>query len=364
MFRQPNLSIRHSQRPDAPKVDSVIIFRIGSIGDTVVALPCFHHIARCFRNSRRILVTDIPGTQKAAPAESVLENSGLIDDVIYFPPPPRKLSDLIQLRERILNTNCTTLIYVADRGLSSTLRDICFFKCCGIKRVIGAPIKRDLRYPRVDALTGLAEYESERLARCLSSLGHIDLGNREFWDLRLKAEEIRTADRALSRLGGSQFFSINLGGKVTSKDWGDSNWTHLFRLLAIKYARLGVIFIGSVDEFERSDELAMNWVGSSVNLCGRLSPRESAAAMRNSVCFVGHDSGPMHLAAAVGVPCVCVFGGFNRPRTWHPMGDAHKIIHNMAGVREIRPEDVYAAIARCSRAGHQSGLTHVTPSLS
>src|SRR5262249_40932279 len=143
--------------------------------------------------------------------------------------------------------------------------------------------------------------------------------------------------------GGSQFLSINLGGKVASKDWGDSNWSHLFRLLAIKYAHLGAVFIGSTDEFDRSDKLAANWVGPSVNLCGRVSPRESAAAMRKSVVFVGHDSGPMHLAAAVGVPCICVFGGFNRPRTWHPMGEGHRIIHNMAGVCEIRPEDVYAA---------------------
>jgi len=358
MFRDLNLSSCHFQRPDAPKVDSVIIFRIGSIGDTVVALPCFHQIARCFRNSRRILVTDIPGTQKAAPAESVLENTGLIDDVIYFPPPPRKLKELIQLRERILNTNSTTLIYVADRELSSTLRDICFFKCCGIKRVIGAPIKHDLRYPRVDALTGLAEYESERLARCLSSLGHIDLDNREFWDLRLNAEEIRTADSALAPLGGSQFFSINLGGKVTSKDWGDSNWIHLLRLLSMKYARLGAVFIGSTDEFDRSDKLTANWVGPSVNLCGRLSPRESAAAMRNSMCFVGHDSGPMHLAAAIGVPCICVFGEFNRPRTWHPMGKSHRIIHNMAGVQEIHPEDVYAGIDAVISGGDEACTTN------
>jgi|SRR5262249_40193080 len=96
--------------------------------------------------------------------------------------------------------------------------------------------------------------------------------------------------------------------------------------------------------FDRSEKLTANWIGPSVNLCGRLSPRESAAAMRNSMCFVGHDSGPMHLAAAVGVSCVCAFGSFNTPRTWHPMGEGHRIIHNMAGVREIRPEDVYAAI--------------------
>ena len=50
--------------------ESVLIFRIGSIGDTVVALPCFHRIARSFAGFRRVLVTDISGHGKAAPAES------------------------------------------------------------------------------------------------------------------------------------------------------------------------------------------------------------------------------------------------------------------------------------------------------
>src|ERR1700730_13306419 len=73
--------------------DTILIFRIGSIGDTVVALPCFHHVARCYPSARRILITDTPASRKAAPAEAVLVNSGLIDDVIYFPA-SRRLSDL------------------------------------------------------------------------------------------------------------------------------------------------------------------------------------------------------------------------------------------------------------------------------
>ena len=65
-------------------METIIIFRIGSIGDTVVALPCFHRIARSFPNFRRIVVTDVPASQKASSVESVLGNSGLIDGVIYF----------------------------------------------------------------------------------------------------------------------------------------------------------------------------------------------------------------------------------------------------------------------------------------
>ena len=66
--------------------------------------------------------------------------------------------------------------------------------------------------------------------------------------------------------------------------------------------------------------------------------------LAKAALFVGHDSGPLHLAAAVGLACVALFGGYNRPRKWHPVGDHHRIIHNMAGVQAISPDEVLEAV--------------------
>jgi ADP-heptose:LPS heptosyltransferase len=325
-------------------VDTVLIFRIGSLGDTVVALPCFHRIAHSFPDSRRIVLTDIPASQKVTPVESVLGKSGLIDGVVYFPPPPRKLRDFLSLRMRIRETKASTLIYVADRTLAGTLRDVYFFRACGIQRVLGAPLTRDLRRLHVDPETGHTEREAERLARCLAPLGPIDLDDPEMWDLRLQTDELRNAQSALAPLRGCDFLAISLGGKVEAKDWGDDNWTRFLGLMAGRYPNLALVFIGSADEFYRAAALALKWPGPTLNLCGRLAPRESAAAMRNAELFIGHDSGPMHLAAAVGIPCVAMFGPVNMPKWWHPMGPLHHIIHNMAGVRAISPADVFAVV--------------------
>jgi heptosyltransferase III len=325
-------------------VETVIIFRIGHIGDTAVALPCFHRIARSFPNSRRVLVTNVPASQKAAPVESVLGNSGLIDGVIYFPTAPRTMRGFLKLRKEIRGTKSKTLIYVADRDFVATVRDLCFFRTCGIRSIIGAPISRDVRRPRIDPATGYVEFESERLARCLAPLGPIDLHDPDVWDLRLQPHEIMFAEKSLAPLRDCDFVAINIGGKVASKDWGDDNWMELFALMAVRYANLALVFFGSADEFDRSGRLAAAWPGPRLNLCGRLAPRESAAAMRRALLFVGHDSGPLHLAAVVGVPCVGIFGTYNRPKWWHPTGERHRIIHNMRGIRDIAPEEVYGAI--------------------
>jgi ADP-heptose:LPS heptosyltransferase len=325
-------------------VETVLIFRIGSLGDTVVALPCFHRIARSFPNSRRIVVTDSPGSEKIAPVESVLANSGLIHDVIYFRPPPRRLVHFLALRRQIRQTSATTLIYVADRTLSSTLRDVCFFYSCGIRHVIGAPIGRELRRLRIDPLTGDTEREAERLSRCLSVLGPIDLNDPGMWDLRLQANEMNVADAALTHLGGRAFIAIGLGGKIRMKDWGNDNWSALLQLMAVRYSDIGLVFIGSGDEFDRCAKLAAQWRGPTLNLCGQLAPRESAAAIRRALFFLGHDSGPMHLAAAVGIPCVAIFSPINMPKWWHPLGPRHRILHDMRDIREIAPPRAMAMV--------------------
>jgi ADP-heptose:LPS heptosyltransferase len=65
-----------------------------------------------------------------------------------------------------------------------------------------------------------------------------------------------------------------------------------------------------------------------VNLCGLLAPRESAAVLSRARIFIGHDSGPMHLAAAVQTPCVAIFSARNKPRVWFPYGRQHRVVYH------------------------------------
>jgi heptosyltransferase-3 len=323
---------------------TVLIFRIGSLGDTVIALPCFHLIARAFKDFRRVLITDISGSSKVVGVDKILCGSGLIADVIHFPPPPRRSRELLTLRTRIRETRARILVYVADRDPLATLRDVLFFRVCGVWHVIGAPLVRDLYQARIDPETRHEEHEAERLARCLSSLGPVDLADRSLWDVRLSVGERRTAAAALAPLAGRSFIALSIGGKVAQKDWGDANWRELLFLLAAERRDLGLVFFGAAAEFDRSAGLATAWTGRTLNLCGQLTPRESAAAIGQAALYAGHDNGPMHLAAAAGVPCVAMFGDFNVPKRWHPIGRHHKIIHDMRGVQAISVRTVHYAV--------------------
>ena len=89
-----------------------------------------------------------------------------------------------------------------------------------------------------------------------------------------------------------------------------------------------MVFIGSEDEYSRCSRISQHSVGSVLNLCGLIEPRISAIIIRKAKMFIGHDSGPMHLAAAVGTPVIAIFSARNKPGEWFPNGDIHKVLYH------------------------------------
>jgi heptosyltransferase III len=188
------------------------------------------------------------------------------------------------------------------------------------------------------------ERECERLVRCLHALGSIDLDDPQVWDLRLTDRELQAGAAVLAPLSSTAYFSINMGGKAKEKDWGLVNWRSLLEKLSNRYPNTGLLVVGAAEDSERAHHILEAWAGPVVDACGQLSPRESAAAMRHAVAFIGHDSGPLHLAAATGVRCVGLFGNFNQPKRWHPRGERHRIIHRMSGLHTITVAEVMGAV--------------------
>lgn len=324
---------------------NLVIFRIGSIGDTVVAMPCFHAIERAFPHHRRVLLTDAVASARASSVETVLEGTGLIHDSVYFPVGRGKLSHSVTLARRLRQLEADTLVYLAPRSTAfQVYRDLLFFKAAGIRNVIGAPRAVGARECRIDPVTGELEHEANRLARILGTAIPVDLGESS-WDLRLTAAEHATASQRLSGvLGWRPILAVSPGAKIPAKDWGEERWSALVGLLQVRLPTLSLVFIGAPDERALTERLARQWAGVKLNLCGELTPRESAAVLAKSNLLACHDSGPMHLAASQGTRCVALFGNFNRPRQWFPFGRDHTVIYDPQGVRNIGIERVADAI--------------------
>jgi len=315
-------------QPDT-SVKRVLIYRLGSLGDTTVALPCFHLIERAYPNSERVLLTNFPIHAKAPASAAVLGESGLVHGYMRYTVGTRSPGELLRLAGEIRRFKPDVLVYLMPlRKPSAVQRDRWFFRLAGgVKRIVGVPAPVDLVRIQ-NAATGMYQAEAVRLAQTVRAMGDAAPEKLENWSLRLTAAEKKTAHVSLGELAGKPLIVCGPGTKMQAKDWGQENWRALLTKLAAGYPGFGLALIGAKEDAEVSEYVARDWPGAKANLCGQLSPRETAAVFEGANVFLGPDSGPMHLAACAGMPCVIAFSARGLPGVWYPAGQQHRVIYH------------------------------------
>lgn len=122
--------------------------------------------------------------------------------------------------------------------------------------------------------------------------------------------------------------AIHPGSGAAVKRWRAAAWAELTRRLAEEHGAQ-VVFTGSAGEAELIDPvLALLAAGPTlpapaISLAGRTSLGVLAAVYRRCALVIGPDSGPLHLAVAVAVPTVHLYGPVDR-RTFGPWGDPQR----------------------------------------
>ncbi|MBD1393309.1 glycosyltransferase family 9 protein [Mucilaginibacter glaciei] len=314
----------------------ILIYRIGSLGDTIIALPVFNKVREMFPDADITLLTNRPIVSKAPALESVLGDHFYFNRVINYPSGTRNPRVLYAVWKEIKALKIDIIINLATtrilKDLRTTklavLRDRLFFRTAGITKTIGFPTLLEDYALVIDKQTGDFEWEAKRLARRLQSLGLIALDEDFYWDMHFTPVELSAAkDLLTDSTPGKPIVVASIGTKRQSNDWEQHNWTALLQRLKVQHPDWQLVMVGSAEEADRSSECIDVW-GGGINLCGKTSPRVSGAVLQNARLFIGHDSGPMHLAAAVGAPCVAIYSARNFPRQWFPRGNNNKIIYH------------------------------------
>jgi ADP-heptose:LPS heptosyltransferase len=335
---------------------SVLIFRRGSIGDAVVSVPALNAIAKTHPGAERWILTNIPVMETAAAIEDVLKNSMLVQGYINLPRGGGGWAEIRAAIDKIRALKPECLYYLSEpSGFLAHLKERAFFRLCGVHTVIGAPGAPDTAtYRRLE--TGLWESETARLLRVIGAESpHIP-----DWTFAFTPAERQEADAALAGwLAPDRYVLFSVGAKLPDKDWGDANWFQVLDRISTASPGLGLVAIGAADESARTQRMLAAWHGPTLNLCGRTAPRISALMGAGASFYLGHDSGPMHLAALVGCPCVAIFSARAKPGVWFPRGDNNRIFYpwdaepavpartgfRVAGtsITTIQPEPVVAA---------------------
>jgi heptosyltransferase-2 len=161
------------------------------------------------------------------------------------------------------------------------------------------------------------------------------------------------ADRwAASRLpDGAPLVGINPGATYgEAKQWFPDRFIETGRRL-VKRRKAAVVVVGGPAERELGDRVAAEIGERAVSLAGRTDLPQLAAVIRRCSLFLTNDTGPMHVADAVGAPIVAVFG----PTDWvttPPYGPRHAIVRT--------PIDCSPCLKRVCPLGHHNCMKRVT----
>ena len=309
--------------PDSPR--RVLIYRLGSLGDTLVALPALRLVARAFPAAERIVLTAEAPANGVSMAD-VLSGYGLVHRFVEYRAGERSPRALWRLVRAVQAVRADALIYLTEpRGALAVWRDVAFFQLCGISRMIGAPLRRDLRQLRRRPGGELWEPEAARLARCLAVLGDAHLERWESWAPILAPDDHAAAGRALEGWpGAGAFIAAAVGIRSPAKDWGEDKWAALIDGLAAAWPGLGLMLLGGPLDRGRIDRLAARAPMPVLARCGG-DLGVNMALLSRARLLVATDGGPMHAAAGLEVPTVTLFSHTIRPGAWFPAGERHTV---------------------------------------
>ncbi|RMF32273.1 MAG: glycosyltransferase family 9 protein [Chloroflexi bacterium] len=345
-----------AQRPTAAP-DAILVIRPDHLGDLLFTTPALSHLRQRHPEAR---ITALVGPW----GEPVLANHPDLDAVWTLPFPgftrrpkpspwqPYRL--LIQAARRLRRHRFgMALVLRFDHWWGALLAYL-----AGIPHRIGYAVPEVAPF-----LTQALPYRPGRheVLQNLTLVGAEGEGGWERWPLRfpVRAEDGAWAE---ARFGGERPIAIHPGAGAPVKRWRVEGWAQVADGLA-RLTGAPMVLTGTAGERSLCEAVAAQTRSRPVVLAGETTLGQLAALFARCRLVLGPDSGPLHLAVAVGTPTLHLYGPVD-VATFGPWGppDRHRVlvsawpcvpcnrldypperVDHHPCLREIRPEAVLAA---------------------
>ncbi len=290
---------------------NVLVVSVNWMGDVIFASPVFRALKEADPGGRLTCM----GPARVQP---VLESIPFIDEVLAYDERDTHRSPWRRWRFlRELKTRRFDRVFLLHRSFSRAL--LVFL--AGIPQRVGRPTKGRgwlLTHRVISAPQG--SHRSDGYLHIVEAFG-VPVRDRQTI-LTVDPEADRRVKHLLVRKGLQEtepFVVINPGGNWALKQWPLTNFRTLVRRLAAKKTARVVVSGAPKDRHKAGEILSSGPAEAVVSVAGEITLKELAALMRRAAVVVSADSGPLHVANAVGTPTVALFGP-TRPEITAPRG--------------------------------------------
>lgn len=310
LFRLAGFRKRPEQVP-LRDLRRILVVRLDEIGDVVMTSPFLRELRR---NAPRAWITMLVKPEMV----NLVERCPYVNEVLAFDPRARGLYAPLELHRRALVLAWKRLwrrrfdLALLPRSGADYYHAAFLAYFSGATRRVGfgrrgwdaaPPMEVDYDALLTEVLDCPGEmHEVERNLHLLRALGgSVESTALECW---LSPEDEATASDWLSD-SRRRFVAFGPGGAQERKRWPTDRFIALGRWLTREYdVRLAVI--GGKGDQPAGAALSDALGDRAIDLTGRTTLRQAAAALRECALYVGNDTGTMHLAAAVGTPVAAI----------------------------------------------------------
>jgi heptosyltransferase I len=332
----------------------ILIVRLSAVGDTIHGLPVLCALRDNLPSAHLSWVVE----ERAA---AVLQGHAALDRLIVAPRRwLRSPMAVLRLRRQLRSVGAQIAIDL--QGLA---------KSAVAARLSGAPVRIGAASPDGRELSAWLNNRSVHLTashvvdRYLELLGPLGISRPAVrFDVPRHIEDELNMGRFVRDRGlGGGFALLNPGAGWASKRWPVERYAAVARHLGRQRRLPSVVVWAGPQERAWADQIITTSAGFA-HMAPATTLGELAEVARRARLFVGSDTGPLHLAAAVGTPCIGLYGPVSADRNG-PYGSGHVAIQRMlvegssrqrreASDESMRAIEINDVCAACDRLlGHE-----------
>jgi ADP-heptose:LPS heptosyltransferase len=338
--------------PAAPRI---LILKLDHIGDMVLGMRAIAEIRNAWPSAGITLV--------CSPTNAALaEGLGLVDKVLpcrffedrsHIPRPPNEI-----LAERFRALQLSRFDIAIDLRFSDETRFLldhvdAQYTCGFFTARIGRPL--DISVP----LHEVPQQTTSASPRNLNGEARLLLLTRVLIDSFQQTEHpihALVSPGMETSIAHSSYAVLSPACGAEIKQWPNEHFAATGR--ALVESGLSIVLVGGEETRADCAEIARHIGSNNVrDLSGALPLERLPNVLHHAQLFIGNDSGPGHMAAALGVPTVVIFSGAVNADVWHPRG-----LNTIALKADIECSPCYKAkIADCPN--DRRCLTEITPEI-
>ncbi len=322
-----------------------LIVRLGSLGDIIHTLPASAALRDAFPHARIDWLVE-------ARWQQILEGNRDLNDVIAFD--RSGIASVVDTVNRL-----RAVRYTCALDFQSLYKSALFARAAGAREVAGFSWGY-AREPLATLLYSRRVHPSEA-HKVEQNLALVEAIGAKHATPRFTLPESPDADNwiagRLKANGIGDFYVVSPGGGWRSKCWPAQRYGALHQALAKNFGWRGIVTFGPGEEELAAEVVAA--AGDPAPILIAMDLSQLVSLLRRAKFFVGADTGPMHLAAALGAPVVGLFGPTDPARNGPYRARSIVVRKALAGettyrrsasysatMLRIEVEDVVAAISR------------------